>query len=262
MFSPEEDISIEEDIVGLNRLGILAGPSEWKEAFFLRAKHTLYNEPSIKEKFPESLSLLFDINPDYLEVEYTNEGISFWEGGCTWIWDNKVSIQLKKQFQSKDRFLRIYTKEEILAHEAVHAVRMKFHEPIFEEVLAYQTSKWAWRRFLGPLFRTPGESYLHFLFIFIGWGIALWNIQIGLGISFGAPIYFLSRLFYTHIYFARAASKIRKISHLNPLWILLRLTDQEIKFFASSTIEEIEAYIRKNKTKSIRWQQICASYNL
>ena len=49
--------------------------------------------------FPLELQKLFDINPTFLEVSYSNESLDAWEAGCTWIMDNRVTIQLRKRFK-------------------------------------------------------------------------------------------------------------------------------------------------------------------
>lgn len=52
-------------------------------------------------------------------------------------------------------------------HESLHAVRIGFNEPRFEEVLAYYYSKSRWRRFFGPLFRKPSHALFFISLIFI-----------------------------------------------------------------------------------------------
>ncbi|EQM62931.1 conserved membrane domain protein [Chlamydia ibidis 10-1398/6] len=45
-----------------------------------------------------------------------------------------------------------------------------------------------------------------------------------------------------------------------PLWVLLRLTDKEIRMFASQPIPVLEKYARERKLDSVRWRQIYLSY--
>lgn len=94
-----------------------------------------------------------------IEISYSNKGLLPWEGGCLWeIEGEKPLLQLRKIFESQDKFLGIYSKEEIINHELVHAKRIAIKGAIFEEVLAYQTSKSPFRRFFGPIFRSSKES--------------------------------------------------------------------------------------------------------
>ncbi|WP_201456465.1 hypothetical protein [Chlamydia sp. 17-3921] len=253
-------VSTDEDLINLNKQGIIAGPEEEKYSFFLRADSLIEERSGSSTSFPSRIQEIFDICPSHLQILYSNEGLDVWEAGCTWILENQVTIQLRKPLYKASRWLGIYSKKEILAHEIVHAVRMKFREPIFEEVLAYQTSSWAWRRFWGPLFRNSGESYALFLSVTIGVGITLWQPFWGFATILMLPIFFSVRLMLVQSYFRRAMRKIRKMLGVTPLWIMLRLTDKEIKMFATQPIPVIEHYAKKRKLDDIRWRQIYLSY--
>ncbi|WP_348660454.1 hypothetical protein [Chlamydiifrater volucris] len=254
-FKTEEE-EISQDLISLNREGFLVGPNEERPAFFARVDRD-------KEKggytFPEELSRIFDIRPCHLEVIYSNEGIGGWEGGCTWIESSGVTIQLRKRFLKSSKLFFLYSKEEILMHEAVHAVRMKFHEPLFEEILAYRTSR-GFRRYVGPIFRHPGEGYWTIFGALIGLGVSSYDLTYGVIVSCSVPAYFLGRLFFYLRIFAKAQKKVRKLLGIPPLWVLLRLTDAEIKFVASQPLRMIEEYARAMKIKNLRWRQIYASY--
>ncbi|WP_370913612.1 hypothetical protein [Chlamydia pecorum] len=252
-------VDVNEDIIELNKQGMIAGPQEEKYSFFSRVADILEEQLDTSTYFPPRLQELFDISPTHLKVLYTNEGLDVWEAGCTWIQNNRVTIQLRKPLYKTSRWL-MYSRDEILAHEAIHAVRMKFYEPIFEEVLAYQTSSWGWRRFWGPLFRTPGESYCFLLFVVMGLGLSLWQPLLGCAVMLSTPLYFSARLCIVQSYFHRAKNKIRKMLGVPPLWIMLRLTDREIKMFATQPIPVLEHYAKKRKLDNIRWRQIYLSY--
>ncbi|WP_100934381.1 hypothetical protein [Candidatus Chlamydia corallus] len=252
--------SPDDDLITFNKQGLIAGPEEEKVAFLVRSNAMIDAGPEDPASFPESLKELFDVFPTHVEVLYSNEGLDVWEAGCTWILSNEVTIQLRKHLQKASRWLGMYSRDEVLAHEAVHAVRMKFYEPIFEEILAYQTSRWGWRRFFGPLFRSPGESYSLLFFTISGVGISLWYPMMGTLITLVLPTYFLMRLCLAQSYLYRAMKKIRKMLGVPPLWVMLRLTDKEIKMFAKEPIPVLEHYARKQKLENVRWKQIYQSY--
>ncbi|ANH78571.1 hypothetical protein [Candidatus Chlamydia sanziniae] len=252
----------DEDLIKLNKQGLIAGPDEEKFSFFLRVNSIIALGPDSPAVFPKRLQQLFDIFPMHLEILYSNEGMDVWEAGCTWILQNRVVIQLRKHLHNASRWLGMYSKNEILAHEAIHAARMKFYEPIFEEVLAYQTSSWAFRRFWGPLFRSPSESYCLFFFLILGTGIALWYPLFGCTCIVIPPLYFVMRLFIVQSYFHRAMKKIRRMLGITPLWVMLRLTDKEIKMFAREPIPVLENYATKRRLDNLRWRQIYLSYFL
>lgn len=73
-------------------------------------------------------------------------------------------------------------------------------------------------------------------------------------------MFFFFRLFRTQILFRKAKKKIRKLLGIEPLWVLLRLTDREIRLFATQPLAVIEDFARKEKLKSVRWRQIYQSY--
>ncbi|WP_213358219.1 hypothetical protein [Chlamydiifrater phoenicopteri] len=254
-FKVDEE-TLSQDLISLNREGFLVGPNEEKPAFFARVDR---DGEKGGYTFPEELAQIFDVRPNHLEVIYSDEGIGGWEGGCTWIESSGVSIQLRKKFLKSSKLFFLYSRKEVLMHEAVHAVRMKFHEPLFEEILAYRTSR-GLRRYLGPLFRHPGESYWSIFGALVGLGISSYDLVAGLLVAIAVPIYFLSRLIFYLRIFAKAQKKIRKLLGIPPLWVLLRLTDAEIKFVASQPLRIIEEYAKKKKLKDLRWRQIYASY--
>lgn len=255
-----QSLPLEEDLIDLNKEGLIAGPGEVKLAFFTRAHAMLDEAPESPSVFPNRVRDIFDIYPSHIEVIYSDEGMDIWEAGCTWILGHKVTVQLREHLRLAARWFCVYSKEEILCHEAVHAARMKFYEPMFEEFLAYQTSKWKWRRILGPLFRSQGETYGFLFFVLLGLSIALWLPFLGSLCMLVAPTYFFTRLMMVHYYFQRAKKKIRKMTGVSPLWVLLRLTDVEIRMFATQPIRILEHYVRERVTDSVRWQQIYQSY--
>lgn len=94
-----------DDLLQLNKEGFIAGPEEEKQAFFLRVDKTLAKAPTHPTLFPTELQKQYDINPTFLEVSYSNESLDAWEAGCTWIMDNRVTIQLRKQFKKASFWL-------------------------------------------------------------------------------------------------------------------------------------------------------------
>ncbi|MFN0065694.1 MAG: hypothetical protein ACKVOH_05610 [Chlamydiales bacterium] len=160
-----------------------------------------------------------------IPVIYSNKGLRFWEGGCTWIDEGQAVLQLRKSFATKERYLWIYSKQELLQHEAVHLMRQHMKEPIFEEVLAYRTSSSRLRRFLGPFFRTPRESLLFVpLLLFLPFTMIAYYL-LGALTLFG-----MIRLFWTQAKFKRALHHFTKElgSQEKALSHMLFLTDKEI----------------------------------
>lgn len=226
----------DDDLLALDKSGFLPGPGENEAEFIARVERT-------KKKFesgnwiPEPhwdwvrtyLSELFDVKPLYICAFYSNKNLAPWQGAASWIDGRRLdSVQLRKALK-KGSYLGLYRREEILAHEAVHAARSGFNESVYEEFFAYMTSEVKWRRILGPIVRRPWEIWPLFIFLILGvfsplfyWGASIWLI-------FG-----FTRLIRNHTTLNRAGNEILK--HLPDLKlmrsVLLRLTDEEIQGFA------------------------------
>jgi hypothetical protein len=248
------------DLLALNKQGLFPGPDEDLPTFLARLKRirNLTHSsipPSDWATATHLTTTLYDINPTWLIAFYSNTNLPPWQGAATWI-DNSIPlIQLKTTF-ARGSYLG-YSRDEILAHEAVHAARMAFHEPRFEELLAYRTSRSRLRRFLGPLFRTPTESTLFLSTLLLSLAATITNIFFSshiLTLISLLPILALTllliRLIHTHTLFNRCLKNLSRLTP-HPLAVALRLTDREIISFARNT---------PIPTTSLRWQVITAAY--
>ena len=224
----------------------IVGPHESEEEAHARMASLYPNQPVID---------VFGFQCDWIPILYSNRALAPWEAACVWIEGNRVAMQLRKSLEKKKYYLGLVSKEELLQHEAVHALRMAFDEPRFEEVLAYQTATSRWRRFLGPFFRTPRESQL--------FSILLILFPIGFLFSFlASPLialiaattaYGFVRLIHTQSIFARARRRLSAWTE-RPLALMLHLTDAEISLFARSDSQTIERFM--SEQTSPRWRQI------
>ncbi len=216
------------------RRGLIPGPEESEEAFLFRVEQA---KPLVRPEWGD-VALPFKI--DWVPITYSNHKIAWWEGAATWISEEDLpAVQLRKNFE-KGSFLG-YKRSEVLSHEAIHAARMRFEEPLFEEVLAYSTAPQAWKRFLGPLFSRTWEPLVLMVGVAVG---VFWPLVpvIVIGITLG-------RLSYRQSIFKKCC---RKLSFP----IALTLTDQEMKQFASMTKEEIQSYLGKDSTLLFRVRKI------
>jgi hypothetical protein len=232
----------DEELLALNRRGFIPGPGETEEHFVKRVQlaQDFFCNPLKEfeemEKVPvphwdwvrHHLKELYDFQPDSLVAYYSNRQLTPWQGAASWVMDVEsgplCAVQLRRGFL-KGSYLGLYSRDEILAHEAVHAARCAFEEPAFEEFFAYYTSSAKWRRLLGPIIRKPWEASF-----FLG--------VLGLGALFGIflPAAVLSsfgflRLGRQHTRLWRAVKKMRKEgkSEKTIRFLLFRLTDCEIK---------------------------------
>ncbi|NGX38613.1 MAG: hypothetical protein K1000chlam2_01788, partial [Chlamydiae bacterium] len=163
-----------KNLQDFNQKGWIPGPLEEEKKFLKRIEtldHFFSNPPSDIDHFltdadwtvaQEKTKALYDLSPDWIVAYYSNRNLPFFQGAATWITEKDTMriplVQLKEKFE-EGSLMRLYRREEVLAHEAVHAARMQFDEPYFEEIFAYKTSPRSWRRFFGPLFQSSWESY-------------------------------------------------------------------------------------------------------
>jgi hypothetical protein len=257
----------DEQLILWNKRGLIPGPSEDETSFLERiaiieAKYAQIQNSAINPEHwvdtQKKLKDLFDIAPDWIVAFYSDSQLPFWQGAATWI-ENKIpEIQLKKAF-AKGVYLKIYQRDEVLAHEATHACRMAFEEPRFEEIFAYATSKNALRRFFGPLFRTSKESYLFMFCLLFSLSAQIAQMflednPILLAVSI-SPIFLLItglvRLCLSHLTLHRC---LKNLGSIQALAIAYRLTDKEIAQFARQSPQKCKKTMQENKEISLRWR--------
>lgn len=213
--------------------GLIPGPGE-DERTFLERVTQLTVQPNQGTSVQEAYLItrrLFGFSVDWVPIFYSNERLPFWEGAATWI-GQRPSIQLRENFK-KGRYLG-YRCEEVLAHEAVHAARVAFEEPRFEEVLAYRTSKSRLRRWIGPLFRKSWESIAFMSSLIPAFFGYFW-------IPLGVLGWLSLRLAWAQWTLQRCLKKL-------PLSLIVCLTDAEIQKFSSLPLADIQAYFQNDQT--------------
>lgn len=249
------------ELLDLNSKGFIPGPSESEEDFLKRIA-AIQKTFAQSEQIPFAhwdwvrifLKKVFDFEPYCLSAFYSNHSLMPWQGAAAWIEGNTlVSIQLREAFKKKSSYLGVYKREEILAHEAVHAARSAFQEPQNEEFFAYMSSEKKWRRVLGPIFVRPWEIWPFFLSIAIG---SFFSFAYFIGACLSMVGFY--RLIRQHGRLKRASRQIlRYVKQADVVRaILLRLTDAEIVLFSKG--ENIEDYRRRQRC--LRWRLINLAY--
>lgn len=251
-FYPTLDLSCSKKVIGLAKEGFIPGPKESEEAFIERAEMT--KKEAIEKKIPfshldwpkETLKELFDINPSFLPIFYSNHSLFFWQGAASWVGENgEILIQMRKGFQKGSYFG--YSRDELIAHEAVHAARCAFDEPQFEEFFAYFTSEKWWRKILGPMIQRPWEVWPLWFFcslsFFSSWAAFFVSCWVGLGAIRWVRNFWTLRSAFLQILKEVKEEKVARA-------ILVRLTDEEITLFAKG--QNVVAYGAEKK--ELRWQ--------
>jgi len=261
--------------------GFIPGPKETEKQFLARAEalnHFFSNPPENLDHFltdgdwdsaRETTKHLFGFSPDWIVAYYSDARLTFFQGAATWIKSyNQIRIpviQLKEKFETGSLH-RLYRREEVLAHEAVHAARMQFDEPIFEEFFAYKTSPHGWRRFFGPIFQRPWEAYLFIVLLLIPLGLEISRFfypDISPHFVYLPFIFFailLLRLTTLHVILAIALRRLTGYlkSPERRLAAALCLTDREIFRVASLPKKKLEKFLKKEHT--LRWKLLRDSY--
>lgn len=241
----------------LDQQGWILSPNETKKQLLSRkatSEKKIHPTSSLENKAHDITEKLYQFRLNDVEIIYSKKSIYPWQGALLWSYEEKGEepfpvIQIRKK--------GIYNEQEILAHELVHAARFSFKEPFFEEMLAYQTSSSKLYRFFGPLFMFQLEPLLFLLLSFTSFlGIIFLENLCFLWIP---PLIFailLLRLTLLHTLFLLAKKHLKQEGVLNPLAILLRLSDKEIiqsAFFSPKKILQ-------KKKKDLRLQEILPNY--
>lgn len=287
---------MEDKLLEWNRQGLIPGPDETLSDFEKRVhyclglKETLGQQLSLPEKIDNPLATqlmhevapitdkLFDMTPAWAPIIFSNEKLAPWHGGCAWIYQltdetpTGAFFQLRKAFASKTRFLGLYDRKELIAHESAHVGRMMFQEPKFEEFLAYRTGS-RFRQWFGPIIQSPWESIIFLLVLFF-------TVTIELGaLVWGSPeLYYsvtwmkilpllligggLLRLWLRHRQFNHCLKKLQMTLNDDHKAnaVIYRLQDIEIAAFGKMNSEEVRKYATLQTDESLRWQVIANAY--
>lgn len=260
----------DHELLAYNHQGLFPGPEESDRDFLKRVQTLLGSAYSSEQLCPDSLKRakkLYDIEPSWVQLEYTDQGLRFWEAAAVEVSEKHFRFQLRRTFIDHPKYLGLYCKKEILSHEFSHIGRMTFPSSPFEEIFAFQTSK-SFRRFFGPLFSTPRES----LTLVVLTSMALLSDLLLRRTPYAWLFFKLAPLFYliflglkllkAKIQYRRALKKLKKLTKDldQARYIAYRLTEKEIIKFSFSRLKKIKTYIQEKKNKELRWRLIYLAY--
>jgi hypothetical protein len=267
----------------------LALPEDSAETYAERADRLLLQgQTSGNDGARDVVKRYYDVDPAWVPVTYAGKGLYPWEAGCTWYAENandSPSIQLTTRFQHAQDYLCLYQKDEVLAHEYVHAVRAPLGSAIFEEIFSYLISLnfsrglfgralQLFRTFFGPIFEQPSESLFFvsafslFLVVTIsalfsssyeGTLVSICLVSTGI-LCAVTSAYFLGRLLVRWWQWWRCKVHLQAIAGNDTLALMLRLCDEEIVLFSHLKIEEIIDWIGDQKEMNFRWQLLASAY--
>ncbi len=279
-----------EQLAHYNAVGFIPGPSETEDEYCKRVHYCqgLAKEPLFQEGVQaDHVDLLqsafpltkknFDISPDWIPVFFSDYKLAPWHGATAWIFQREEDVptgaffQLRTCLQKQNHIFGMYTREELLAHEASHVGRMLFEEPKYEEMIAYTTSPSWLRRTFGPIVQSSWESSLFLLVLFflvILDGSLLFTGQIELYEKLfwlkALPLGFCSAALIRLLLRRRSFKRCKQALHTvlgcerKASAVLYRLTDREIEHF--SKFRKIMPYVMQQKDLSLRWKMIYGCY--
>lgn len=269
-----------------NRQGFLALPEDSYETYCDRISKlnvAFFGELSARDNVKKT----YDIDPAWVPVEYSNDGLRLWEAGCTWYGESAEdapTIQLVKSFEKSNTYLGMYHKDEVLSHEYVHAVRAGLGSSYFEEIFAYLLSySYASGFFskivrgvrvaLGPVFERSFESSL-LLFSFVplmllaisdlfvdSYNASFLSLCLIPAALFSGAIaaFFGARLAVRWWQWSSCKKLLDVLVGGNSLPLMVRLTDEEIILFSRLNLKQIQDWIDVQAV-NFRWQLLNQAY--
>jgi hypothetical protein len=289
-----------QDFFLLNKQGFIPGPQETEAEFYERiefCRHLLthlaeeseatqlpFEEKDLATKttLEEAFDLtnsLYGIQPEWVPLFFSNHQLTPWHGGCAWIFQLNehtplaAFLQLRAHFRHFATYLRVYYRKELIAHELSHVGRLMLDEPQFEEFFAYQSSPYAWRRWLGPLIQSSTESL--FFILLLGLIFIVDLAILGTGHSTLSsmtnwlklvPLFFIFyafiRLTQRHWTLQQCLKNLKFLTHSSnqASHLLYRLCDSEIRQFAKESPENIKKFIENQSFHSFRWSFLSKLY--
>ena len=231
--------------------GFVPGPGETSSDFKKRVASVrkIIEDPLAIMNIVKKVSFN-KLSPSLLSFR-SNKKLPFWTAAMTWVitLDDGIKLPLI-QLPTKKRKFCFAKEEEIVAHEKVHALRAAFKEPIFEEIIAYQTSPSKFRCYFGPIFSNNKESLLFLISIAIS---LLTSMPL---IPPAVSTLFLLRLLKRQRTFSKAKKNLSQ-RYENPVGVLTLLSDQEIIQAANNQLHFLlPNSIRMDQIKTIFEKQL------
>ncbi len=160
-------------------------------------------------------------------------------------------FQLRDAFRKKNKFL-LYTREELISHEACHAARMALNSTRYEELIAYRLSPSKFRQHFGSIFNSSSIMIALTItfFVFMASQVATIFQYPNLILIWGGKIPFIFTILYllyknniTHRVFDTAKDNLSLLFGDKAEAVLFRLSDEEIDSLgiaklSSSDVEE------------------------
>lgn len=211
----------------------------------LRREQTI--PPDLFEEAGAVTDRLYGFRVDWVPGFFVDPRASWLFGGCAYFQhpDWLALFIIRRSFVKRQRWL-IYRRDELIAHELCHVARAGLGSSVFEEHLAYRSSKSRFRRVVGPVVRRPVESYalLGCSFLLLAVQVARVTALPGLAIIpfwclLGGVVAFLvARLQHERRVLRTATANVEALFPGHGDHAVCRLTDQELGALARCRTRE------------------------
>ncbi len=130
------------------------------EGFTLHAKDRIL--PDLFESAQNQTALRYGFSVDWVPAFYPEKTMGLLWAGCTIMFDDYAFpiFTIRRAYEKKETFLKIYGRNELIAHESCHVARAPLDDIPFEEHFAYALSASALRRTLGNAFQSDWDALL------------------------------------------------------------------------------------------------------
>lgn len=244
--------------------GIFIRADETEEAYLQR----ILALQVVAHSADPSLIELYGFSPDWIPVVYSNDDIRFWEAGISWIDESsdppRIGIQLRQHFESNRFLYGVYSKEEVLEHEYVHAARFLFEASVYDEHFCYYTSFGRGalsciRAVLGPLFQERYEVLVVLLLLLIPLFCMVFGCDTLLGIlpCVSFMVYLSLRLTWRWKRWLFCRKHLRALV-AKEMQLMVRLRDCEIDLFSSLSVSDIYEWVQRQDC--FRWRFLRQRY--
>jgi len=251
---------IEDKVRLLDKTGRFSRPEEAIDSFLQQARSRQpCNDCVIPYPVAKAFSEKLCIDIQSVAIEQSSRGLLPWELACCWV-DEEGESTIRIRPSKKG----LISKNTLLVHELVHAVRGRLSSSKFEEFCAYDISAALtplpkWRRFLGPLFSSAKEIlficlllwsnfFLPLLFNFHPSTFALSIIPV---LSIALPF---TRLITRWKTWNKALHNISLHFPERARALLIRLADEEIIWLSKLDPDQTVSAIQERALYDWRWQ--------
>lgn len=186
---------------------------------------------------------------DWVPGFFPEQNIGLLWAGCTWVSDALPFpvFTVRREFRTREYYLKIYGRKELLAHEIVHAAHAPIEVSEWEEHFAYAVSDSAFRRRFGNCFRTEwdailfslplvGLSGIQIVSTLLGLLIAPWVWRLLLIAALTYPLFLILRNFLSRRRYFKAQKYLITNGIKDPDSLLFRCSAEEIQILTEGKI--------------------------